>query len=153
MSDLYETDIARWSEEQAALLRRFVGLKRPDFVSFLSEMVDWENVAEEIEDVARSERREIANRLVVLCRHLLKWQFQPDQRSGSWRGSIVEARNGIARLKRDSPSLQSYPENVLPGAYADGRREAEAETGLTNLPVQCPWTIDEVLDPDFLPHA
>jgi hypothetical protein len=138
--DLYETDIALWAERQADVLRRRA-----------NNEIDWENVAEEIEDVARRERDQIKSRLVVLCVHLLKWQFQPKRRSRSWRGSIVEARKRIAGLIEDSPSLRPYPAKALGKAYSDGRPQAEAETGLTKLPAECPWTIDQVLDADFWP--
>jgi hypothetical protein len=139
MSDLYETDIALWAERQAAALRRRA-----------NNEIDWENVAEEIEGVARCERDQIKTRLVVLCVHLLNWQFQPKRRSRSWCRSIVEARTRIAGLTEDSPSLRSYPAKALSKAYSDGRPQAEAETGLT-MPANCPWTIDEVLDSGFWP--
>ena len=94
---------------------------------------------------------EIDSRLVVLCRDLLKWQFQPNRRSSSWRASIIGARNGIARAIRNSPSLKNYPDNVLEDAYATGRRQAEAEPGLTKLPAECPWSIQQMLKHDFWP--
>jgi hypothetical protein len=135
MSDLYDADIAAWAEQQADALRRRA-----------ANEIDWENVAEEIESLARSDRREIRNRLAVICEHLLKWAYQPEHRSGSWRGSIVEARDQIARLVQESPSLQDSPAAVLAEAYPAGRRKAEAETGLVGLPESCPWTIDRVLE-------
>jgi Domain of unknown function DUF29 len=122
VSELYDTDIALWSERQAAELRR-----RADGND---TAVDWLNVAEEIEAMGRSDKREIGKRLSVTCRHLLKWRFLPEGRSGSWRGSIVDARDEIAR----------------------GRRKAEAETGLNELPTACPWSIDQVFDRDFWPE-
>jgi hypothetical protein len=142
--DLYDTDIAQWAVRQADVLRRRA-----------SNEIDWENVAEEIEDVARRERDQIKSRLVVLCVHLLKWQYQSKRRSRGWRGSIVEARTRIAGLTEDSPSLRPYPAKALSKAYSDARPQAEAETGLTKLPTECPWSIDQVLDADFWPgdHA
>jgi len=143
MSDLYETDFALWSERQADAVRRRAGNE-----------IDWENVAEEIESLGRSDRREISSRLAVICAHLLKWQFQPKRRSRSWRSSVVQNRRKIADLIDESPSLASYPAEHLDGpkgAYEDGRCVAEAETGLTKLPAECPWTIDQVLDADFWP--
>ena len=100
-----------------------------------------------------SDLYEIDSRLVVLCRDLLKWQFQPNRRSSSWRGSIVGARTRIARAIRNSPSLKNYPDNVLGDAYADGRQQAEAEPGLTKLPVECPWPIEQMLKQDFWPDS
>jgi Domain of unknown function DUF29 len=142
---LYDTDIALWSERQANALRRRAGNE-----------IDWENVAEEIESLGRSDRREIRSRLEVICKHLLKWQFQPDARSTSWRGSITESRNKIADLIEESPSLTNYPADILlgpRGAYARGQRAAAEETGVAHLPAACPWSIDRVLDADFWPEA
>jgi Domain of unknown function DUF29 len=140
MTDGYETDFHRWAETQAGLLR-----------TRSANELDWDNLAEEIGALARSDRREIRNRLVVLCAHLLKWEFQPAQRSNSWRSSVREARRQIAGLIEESPTLAGYPADKLADAYGYGREDAEAETGLLDLPVDCPWTINQVLDRDFWP--
>jgi hypothetical protein len=139
MSD-YDTDFHEWAETQAGLLRRRA-----------ANALDWDNLAEEIEALARSDRREIRNRLVVLCAHLLKWEFQPHLRSNSWRGSIREARRQIGDLIAESPTLVPYPAIKLAEAYGHGREDAEAETGLVDLPQACPWTIEQVLDRNFWP--
>lgn len=78
----------------------------------------------------------------------MKWHFQREQQSGSWRGSITKARNRIARVVCKNRSLRSWPGEVLAEAYADGRRQAEAETGVA-MPEVCPWTIDRALDHDL----
>jgi hypothetical protein len=146
MNDLYDADFALWSERQAALLRRMSNGER------VNDQVDWGNVAEEIESLGRNDRREIRSRLRVICEHLLKWRFQPEARSNSWRSSISIARDEIADLIEESPSLADYPATQLGsrrGAYARGRRDAAAETGLYNLPETCPWTIEQVLDHSF----
>jgi Domain of unknown function DUF29 len=140
MSDLYEDDIATWAARQADLLRRRA-----------SNELDWDHLAEEIEDVAQRQKDQIESRLAIACEHLLKWEFQPARRSNSWRGSIVEARNRIARVQRRVPSLEPYPATVLSDAYRDGREKAEAEAGLLDLPEACPWTIEQVLDRSFWP--
>ena len=146
MSDLYEDDILLWSERQAELLRRRAAGERVNDAD-----IDWPNVAEEIEDVGKSERREIESRLAVLCTHLLKWRFQPKRRSRSWAGSITEARNQIERVIRGSPSLKGRLAKMLAEAYADGRRVAAAETGLKSVPPECPWSVEEILRHDFWP--
>jgi len=142
MADLYEDDVVAWSEQQAALLR-----------ARSANYLDWDNIAEEIADVAQRQKDQIDSRLAIACEHLLKWQFQPDHRSGSWRNSIVEARNSIARMLQRIPSLQTDPAAVLADAYRDGRAKAAAETDLENLPQSCPWTIEQVLDRDFWPES
>jgi hypothetical protein len=143
MSTLYETDSAAWAEQQADALRRRA-----------ANEIDWDNVAEEIESLSRSDKREIRSRLAVICEYLLKWQFQADARSGSWRSSIREGRDKIADLIEESPSLAGYPALHFGGprgAYARGRAKAAEETGIADLPEASPWTIEQVLDPAFWP--
>jgi hypothetical protein len=144
--ELYETDLALWAKGQAELLR----LRAEGTLANEADL-DWSNIAQEIEDLAASEKREIRNRLAVICEHLLKWAYQPEHRSGSWRGSVVEARDGIADVLEESPSLKPYPAAVLEGAYPRGKRKAEAVAELTDLPEICPWTIEQVLDQEFWP--
>jgi Domain of unknown function DUF29 len=137
-----DSDYALWCAEQAARLRGgdFSGL-------------DSENIAEEIESLGRSERREIESRLQVLLLHLLKWSYQPEKRSGSWRGSIAESRRNIGRLLAESPSLKTHPAAVLSEEYAFARFKAAAETGVEEdlFPAECPFSIEQALDPAYLP--
>jgi hypothetical protein len=144
--DLYEADIVSWAEDQAKLLRRRAAGELINDAEF-----DWPHIAEEIEDVAGRHKDQIESRLLVACEHLLKWEYQPRRRTNSWRGSIVEARTRIARMVSRFPSLKDYPAKVLADAYSDGREKAMAETGLLDLPAECPWTIDQVLDRAFWP--
>jgi hypothetical protein len=92
------------------------------------------------------------NRLAVLCEHLLKWAYQSDQRSGSWRASIVEARERIADVTEESPSLGAHPGERLARSYAAGLTKAAAEMGLADLPATCPWTAEQVLGRQFWPE-
>jgi Domain of unknown function DUF29 len=136
----YDTDLYEWTKEQADALRRRA-----------TNALDWDNLAEEIESLGKSDRRQIQSRLEVLLIHLLKWRYQPELRCGSWRGSIFEARLRIRKLLDESPSLQPHPAEYLSEAYAHARRKALEETGLLDLPDACPWTIGEVTSEDFLP--
>jgi len=140
----YDEDFALWSAEQAKLVRS------GDF-----GRVDLANVAEEIESVGNSERYEIDSRMEVLLQHLLKWQFQPEKRKPGWKGSIVEQRIRIGRVIKRSPSLAGYPAENLQGSFVIGRYEAMRETGLPEevFPANCPYAIEQILDPDFLPDA
>lgn len=136
----YQSDLHEWTKEQADALRR----RAPN-------ALDWDNLAEEIESLGSSQRREIRSCLKVLLVHLLKWKHQPEGRCGSWRGSIAEARDQIEDVLEENPSLREYPEEALPKAYARARAKALIETGLLDLPDACLWTIDEILAADFLP--
>jgi hypothetical protein len=113
--------------------------------------IDWDNVAEEIEDVRKRYEQEIRKRLRTACVHLLKLTFQPELASNSWRSAVVRSRVEIAGLKEDMPTLRPYPAEVLARAYKDARPIASAETGLEDFPEGCPWTIGQVLDLDFWP--
>ena len=103
--------------------------------------------------MGRRERRSLESNLVVLLLHLLKWQFQPEQRSGIWEGSILEHRRRIQKPLRDSPSLHVYLTNIVPNAYTAATKQAKAETGLP-LPTfapTCPYEVDVMRGDDFLP--
>jgi hypothetical protein len=143
---LYDADFYAWTQAQAARLRARAG-EGGD--------IDWENVAEEIESVGRRERKEIRNRLGVLLKHLLKWRYQPERRSDSWTETISEQRYHISEVIIESPSLQHFPKEALDWAYGWAVRDAARETGLPPalFPRLCPYAIDDVLDPDFLPDA
>lgn len=142
----YEQDFHAWCVEQAARLR---GRAQEGADNGL----DYDNLAEEIEGLARSDRRAIKSHIRVLLTHLLKWRFQPEHRSNSWEGSINRARTEIADLLSDSPSLASYASDVIAKAYPSAARAAETETGLprATFPSACPFSEADVLDVDFLP--
>jgi hypothetical protein len=86
--------------------------------------------------------------------HLLKWQFQPDNRSGSWEGSIIEHRRRVKEALDDSPSLKSYLESIFVECYTQAGKQAKAETGLLveSFPVNCPYQLLEVTNDEFLPQ-
>ena len=142
MSKLYDGDVVAWAYEQAALLR-----------SGRLEQIDRLNIAEEIEDVAKSEHRELANRLTVLLCHLLKWQFQPTHRSHSWQRTVRDQRAAIERRLAKMPTLRPVldDDEWLSDAFEDAVRLASEQTGIDEWPDTCPWPIWQILRPDFLP--
>lgn len=141
-TDLYEADFFAWTQDQAAKLR-----------ARTHNDVDWDNLAEEIDSVGRSQKREIRHRMGVLLHHLLKWEFQVDRRKKSWRATIREQRRGIREVLADSPSLAKFPAQILDEAFLDGLSEAIEETGLPSsaFPTSCPWSIDQIRDGGFFP--
>jgi hypothetical protein len=150
MSTLYEQDLAAWAEAQAQALRAAARAKLNTPVA-----VDWENLAEEIEQLARAERRELGSHLFRLLTHLAKWRWQARRRSRSWRATIGEQRRELARLLADSPSLRSTLPGSFASAWADARGQAADETGLplSTFPETCPFTPEAALDPGFWPEA
>jgi hypothetical protein len=140
MSTLHDTDTALWAAEQAQLLRRRAELAN-------SDELDWLHLAEEIEGVVASEKREVRSRLALIIQHLLKWQYQPALRSRSWETTLHVQRRDLLAVLADSPSLRPFAASVLAASFVHGRHDAEHETGLLHLPIDCPWTLDQVLVP------
>lgn len=139
---LYEQDYYLWLEVTAQLLRE----------GQLSAL-DAANLLEEIEDMGRSEKRAVYSNLKMLLMHLLKYRYQPEKRSNSWRASIVEHRQKLKKAFQESPSLQPYYTEIFNECYQDTRELAAAETGLPieNFPVETPFTSEEILNSDYVP--
>ena len=141
---LYDQDFNLWLDEQVTFLRQ----------GRVNEL-DLENLAEEVESIGRSDKREIYNRLTVLMTHLLKVQFQPDKRTRSWRSTIREQRRQLRLVFQDSPSLEkAYVPNMFDAIYQDARQEASEETrlGLETFPAICPYSLEQILDEGFVPE-
>jgi hypothetical protein len=138
----YETDVVAWANEQAWLVRN----KKFD-------LIDIEHIAEEIEDVGKSEQRELAGRMAVLMAHLLKWQFQPERQGAIWKRTIKEQRKALEFHIKQVPSLKSKLSDSewLGAVWADAVTIAIKETGIENFPETCPWTIENVLSHNWLP--
>ncbi len=143
-NETYTRDFYAWANEQAALLRS------GDFAR-----ADIANIAEEIESLGKTEKRELVSRLAGLLAHLLKWRFQPGLRGNSWRLTIEEQRYKIADHVEDNPSLDATRDEAIATAYRYARVEAERETGLPRnvFPVACPWTYAQIVDEAFWPEG
>ena len=142
--DLYNKDFIAWSDEQALLLEQ----QRWD-------ELDLVNLIEEIKDLGNRHRDALESQLTILSMHLLKWQYQPQKRSNSWKSSIREARKQIERLIRKHPVLRIYLEQALEQCYLDAREDASDETGLdiNTFPISCPYSIQEIRDRESLDFA
>jgi Domain of unknown function DUF29 len=140
---LYDTDFALWAEETAQRLKD----------GRIAD-IDLENLIEEVEDLSRRERDALYSNLKMVLLHLLKWEFQHQKQTNSWRASIREHRQRIKRQIKKSPSLKSYPEEILSECYAEARELASDKTGLSlnAFPAECPYAIATALDSNFLPN-
>lgn len=138
----YEHDFYVWVQRHIALLKQ----------GKVSE-IDVEHLILELEDMGKSNLRELESRFVVLIAHLLKWQLQPEKRSNSWSSSINEQRVQIARLLRKIPSLKREMPNAIKDAFADAVKLAAKETKLpqATFPNECSYTLEQLLDDDFYP--
>jgi hypothetical protein len=143
-TNLYDSDYLQWLETTVN------HLKNRDF-----EHLDLDNLIEEIETLGRSEKRELESRLTILLMHLLKYKYQSSKRSNSWLFTIREQRLRILKSFKDSPSLKNYFQNIFSEIYSDARALAADETGLNidTFPEDCPFDIELVLNPDWLPEA
>ena len=141
---LYERDFQAWLQDQAEKLR---ARSHSD--------LDWDNLAEEVESVGRSQKTEVRKRLGVLIQHLLKWEFQPERRGESWLTTITEQRLHIEGAIEDSPSLKNYPEEALNWTYRWAIRHAAREIGPDprRLPQVAPYSAAEAMDEDFFPGS
>jgi len=151
LATLYETDYAQWAQRNAELLRarRF-------------EELDIAHLLEELSDMSKSDRRELHSRLLVLLAHLLKWQFQyrtlterwREFDGRSWRATIIEQREQLADLFRQSPGLTAAIEESIAAAYPAAVRLAHKETGLARktFPDSCPYDQEEIFSDDFYPE-
>lgn len=138
----YEQDYYAWALQNATLLRQ----------GRLSE-IDVANIAEELEAMGRSERRELEHRLAVLLAHLLKWVYQPQQRGHSWRYTIEEQRLSLEQLLEDSPSLRAKLDAACNAAYRRAVLLAAKETGIhkSAFPAGSPFTLEQTLG-DYWPE-
>jgi hypothetical protein len=136
----YDSDFHAWALRNARLLR----------AGRLDEL-DVEHIAEELESMGASERRELLSRMQVLMVYLLKQQYQPSRRGKSWRLTINHQRTAIERLLEQSPSLaRLFDAANLAKVYRKAVRDAVIETDLVAhlFPADCPYSLDELLDDD-----
>ncbi|MFB2938415.1 DUF29 domain-containing protein [Aerosakkonemataceae cyanobacterium BLCC-F154] len=140
---LYDRDFYLWIEETLRLLRE----------GKLAE-IDIANLIEEIEDMGKSQKQAVRSNLIVLLMHLLKYKYQPEKRSGSWKYTIREHRRRLIEAFEDSPSLRNYLAEVFDKCYQNARKEAadETELPLHIFPSESPFTPEQTLDEDFLPN-
>jgi hypothetical protein len=144
LSVLYERDETAWLEAMSVLA-----------ASGRYAEMDYKHLSEYLADMARRDRREVFSRLVVLLCHLLKWEYQPTRRSGSWRGTIREQRRELKQLL-ESGTLRNHAEAVLADAYAEARRQAadETELSLDVFPAEDARGLEELLaEPDAGPGS
>lgn len=137
----YDQDFFTWTQEQAAALR-----------TGHFQVLDTHHLADEIEDMGRSEQRALASRLAIIIAHLLKLQVQIERtptNEKSWRNSVATQRRQVERLLQKNPGLKK-PElmaEALESAWDDGRDLAIRETGLDpdRFPDDNPYPLNKLL--------
>jgi Domain of unknown function DUF29. len=140
-STLYEQDFCLWVDETVAKLR-----------AGKFDQVDWEHLVEEVEALAKRDRRELESRLRVLLSHLLKRGYveSPEDYRG-WESTIREQRSEIQLLLRDSPSLKVYLAEIFEASWRYAIEQVKDDYPGAVLPIQCPFPkeIDPLLTQKF----
>ena len=144
-TSLYEQDFYLWIQETVEILKKGQ-----------LEQLDIENLIEEVDSMGKSQRKELKTRLTVLIEHLLKlqyWTTEKDYNARGWRNTIVEQRRQIVYMLVDSPSLKAMVNDMFLDCYQDARNDTlrKYQLPLTLFPQECPFSLLEVLDPDFIP--
>ena len=135
LADLYEADETAWLDESVRLIR-----------AGRAADLDYENLTEFLESMARRDRREVVSRLMTLIAHLLKWRYQPDRRTRSWRATVTTQRKRL-ELLLSSRTLRDHAAAELKDVYHSAVQIAADETGIekTSFPQDCPFTLDQIL--------
>jgi hypothetical protein len=149
---LYEQDVNAWAEGQVFLLKQG-----------LTHALDVEHLIAELEDMGKSNLRELESRFIILIAHLLKWQFQlnaltarwKEFEAKSWRNTIIEQRAQLLFLLKKVPSLKTSLQAAMTDAYTEARRLASRETNIAadTFPADCPYSVEQILDEDFYPKS
>jgi hypothetical protein len=136
----YELDFYAWTQEQAKSLS--LGKW---------QALDIENLVEEILSLGKQQKQELRNRLGVLIGHLLKWDYQSELRSKSWKATIREQRDEILDILKENPSLKPYLDEAIQKGFRQGINLVLRETPLDvdDLPSACPYAIAQILDLQF----
>lgn len=136
LAKLYEKDETAWLDRMAALAERHEA----------GEM-DFDNLAEFLTSMANRDRKEVKSRLTILLVHLLKWDFQPEKQSKSWKSTIRHQKYELSD-DLESGTLYNHAEEVLSEAYGRAVERAVGETGLDEgaFPPACPWTLDQIIE-------
>ena len=143
MKPEYEEDFYGWTVNTVQLLKD----------KNMGE-IDFDHIAEELEDMVSSNETQLINRFTLILSHLLKWQFQPNMRGHSWLYTIREQRKRSKIHLRKNPSLKSKLDEILVDAYDIAISEAAKETGLdeNTFPAECPYKFEQIMDDEFYPQ-
>jgi len=140
----HDLDFYLWTQQTAQVLR-----------SGNFSQIELDDLIEEVEDMGNSQKDALESNLIRVIQHLLKWKYQPEKRSNSWKASITEHSLRLNRAFKKSPSLRRYFDQVLDECYSDARLIISRETGLdlSAFPPQCPFNSEDILDPQYLPES
>ena len=150
MATLYDTDFYEWTQDQAAKLRRLLAERA-------NVDLDFEKLAEEIEDVGGSNKKEVKSRLTTILEHMLKIAYSPAYEPlNGWRGTVRTQRRDLLATLEQSPSLRRVVREEFDRCYRDAVEDARLshiDLSLAPIPSTSPFDLEEqVLAPDWLPE-
>lgn len=142
LKDIYETDYNLWLEKQIKLLtdRQF-------------NLVDCEHLVEELEALGKEQKRAVESLLEQVIRHLLLYQYwtaEFKRNANHWEAEIVGFRTQLRR--RLTTNLRNHLAQELPSIYRDALKFVKAKTKLSCFPTECVYTLEQVLDENWLPN-
>lgn len=141
MKELYAKDYFTWTQEMVRALSEH-----------RIEDIDFENLAEEVSDLGKAEKRALKSQFERLVAHLLKWAYTDKKgHETSWSASISESRERILELLEENPGLKPLSQDLFATAYRQGVLWAMKDTNQDVFPEKCPWTIAQAMDSTFFP--
>ena len=131
-----DEEFAAWIGHQAAALK-----------SGRFDDLDIDDLADEVESLAKRDYRKLVSAVRIILLHMLKWDYQPEHRGQPWRASINEHRDRVWGELASSPSFRSRIPEAVEIAYQPARNKAAEETGvfLSNFPSSCPYSWDDIM--------
>jgi hypothetical protein len=144
----YDDDFYAWTQHQAEVLRS---------MAVVDNRFDREHVAEEIEDLGKSERDSVRSQIRRIIEHLLKLAYSPaEQPRFGWMDTIDDARETLA--DKLTATLRRDAEENLDKLYIEGRRRAarglrrHGEPAVADaLPPASPYSLDDICREDWYP--
>ena len=148
-TQLYESDFYEWTQRQSAVLRRMASER-------VNGELDLEHLAEEIESVGGSDRKEVQRRLTTILEHMIKIAYSPAYEPlNGWRGTVRASRRDLLRTLKQSPSLGNVVQESFATCYTDAAEDARGshlDLAVASIPTECPFDLEQVLDSDWLPE-
>ncbi len=141
---MYDTDFAKWAEEQAAHL-----------IEGRFDLLDMDHLIEEVADLGRRQHDAVKSQLVRLLIHLLKLTYSQGAQEPrrQWRLSIIDAQSNLLQLLEDNPSIQPHLEAYVLQSYQRACRQVHRELAAYEethepFPETCPWTSEQLMPED-----
>ncbi len=146
-SATYETDFLIWTQEQSALLR-----------AGHWAAIDQAHIAQELEDMGREQKLALQSLLRQILMHLLKLDYSPAKApKAHWAEEIIEYRDQAQARIDATPSLKHHAPELFDKAWLQARRAVEKTFALhretVTVPERCPYSLEQVLNPDFFPDS